>query len=175
MKRIIAFAGLPGVGKSTISQAVSTPLGAVIIDIDQFKKVAVDAKLVKEQIDPPEVRWMYYQASLEHAVALFDQGTTNIIMDEVFHVQSLRTKFETYCTERQIQVMWVEVTCSYEVVEARLKVKGREGHILSTDEALAMHLRFKELFEPFEEGQCILLDNTNGVEPLVSVLLDALR
>ncbi len=175
MKRIIAFAGLPGVGKSTISQAVSTPLGAVIIDIDQFKKVAVDAKLVKEQIDPPEVRWTYYQASLDHAVALFDQGITNIIMDEVFHVQSLRVQFEAYCAEKYIQVVWVEVSCSFEIVEARLKAKGREGHILSTDEALAMHQRFKSLFEPFEEGQRVLLDNTDGVEPLVSFLLDALR
>lgn len=175
MKRIIAFAGLPAVGKSTISQAVSVSLEAPIIDIDQFKKAVVDAELVREQIDPPEVRWSYYQKSLEHAVALLEQGATNVIMDEVFHVQSLRAKFEEYCAERQIQVVWVEVICSYEVVETRLREKGRENHILSTDEALIMHKRFKKLFEPFEAGHHILLDNTNGVEPLVHLLLEALQ
>ncbi len=64
MKKLILFRGLPGAGKSTFSGKVSQLTGATVVDIDDFKKVSVDAVLVKIQIDPPEQRWLYYQRTL---------------------------------------------------------------------------------------------------------------
>lgn len=149
MKKIILFAGLPGVGKSTISSKLRRKTGAKIVDLDDFKKTDIDSTLVKSQIDPPELRWSYYQRALEYVFGLFDEEISTVIMDEVFHLDSLRTQLETLCVRQDVQVLWVEVQCSYETVEARLKSKRREGHILSTEEALKMHLLFKEIFEKF--------------------------
>lgn len=149
MKKLLLFAGLPGVGKSTISQAVSKKISAKIVDLDDFKKIDVDPTLVKNQIDPPEQRWAYYQKALEHVFGLFDQGTPTVIMDEVFHLHSLRARLEALCEERNVRILWVEVRCSYDTVERRLQSTAREGHILSTEEALKMYLLFTETFEKF--------------------------
>jgi len=149
MKKLLLFAGLPGVGKSTISVKMSKKTGAQIVDIDDFKKTEVDPVLVKSQVDPPELRWSYYQKALWHAFHLFDQGTSIVMMDEVFHLNSLRDRLQTLCEEKGVRVLWIEVKCPYCVVEARLRSTARKGHILSAEEALKMNRLFHETFEDF--------------------------
>lgn len=149
MNSLILFAGLPGVGKSTISSAVSKKSAATIVDIDDFKKTEVDPILVKSQIDPPEQRWAYYQKALKHVFDLFDQGVSTVVMDEVFHLHFLRVQLEALCHMRNVRVRWVEVRCSYDTVEKRLQSRAREGHVLSTEEALKMHTMFTKIFEKF--------------------------
>lgn len=149
MKKLLLFSGLPGVGKSTVSRMFSESSGAKIVDLDDFKKTDVDPVLVKSQIDSPEIRWSYYKKALEYVFRLFDQGVSIAIMDEVFHLGSLRAQIEALCEEQFVQVLWVEVVCPYDLVEKRLRLNKREGHILSTDEALKMNLLFQEIFEEF--------------------------
>lgn len=158
MKKLILLAGLPGVGKSTISKKISEEIGAKILDLDDFKRVDVDPTLVTSQIDPPNIRWNYYQKALEHAFSLFVlSNISTIILDEVFHLEQLRNKIEDLCIKAEVQVYWVEVKCSYELVEKRLKTKARDGHILSTEEALRMYRLFQEIFEKFST------DNQNHI------------
>jgi len=165
MKKLLLFAGLPGVGKSTISRGVSIKTGAKIVDLDDFKKIDVDPILVKNQVDPPELRWVYYQKALKYAFCLFEQEISTVIMDEVFHLDSLRTKLETLCKERRVQVLWVEVRCPYDIIKKRLQSTSRKGHILSTEQALKMNLLFEEIFEKFSiHGQNhIVINNGDGV------------
>lgn len=129
MKKIILLAGLPGVGKSTISQKISEKIWAKVLDLDDFKKIDVDPAFVANQIDPPDIRWGYYEKALKHAFSLFE--TTNIpviIMDEVFHLKELREKLECLCIEKEIQVFWIEVKCPYYLVKKRLIFQNRDGH-----------------------------------------------
>src|SRR3989338_11673078 len=109
MKKLFLFVGLPGVGKSTISKEVSKKIGAKIVDLDDFKKIDVDPVLVTNQVDPPELRWAYYQKALEYVFSLFDQGVSTVILDEVFHLNSLRTQLEALCTKRRVRGLWVEI------------------------------------------------------------------
>ena len=164
--RLVLFSGLPGVGKTTVSNSVGKLIDAVTVDIDDFKRNSVDGKLVKSQIDPPEIRWGYYQKALSHVLELFNSGAKRIILDEVFHLSSLRSKIEGFCAENGVKVVWVEVLCDYKVVEGRLNSVKREGHLLSTQEALSMHLMFKEIFEsfPFCSRNHIVVDNERGVD-----------
>lgn len=165
MKKIILLAGLPGVGKSTISKKISQEIGAKILDLDDFKRVDVDPTLVKSQIDPPNIRWSYYKKALQHAFRLFKTSEISaVIMDEVFHLEQLRIKIEVLCNKKNIQVFWVEIKCPYEEVEKRLKAKTREGHILSTDEALKMNLLFQEIFEKFptDSKNHIIINNNDA-------------
>ena len=143
------LAGLPGVGKSTIARRIAATENGRVLDLDDFKREAVASADVTSKIDPPEVRWIYYERALTHALTL--DGT--VIMDEVLHLDALRTRLEEACTVRNVEVQWIEVRCPYEVVERRLRETARVGHILSTDEALAMYLLFQQVFEPFHEGK----------------------
>lgn len=150
MEHLYLLAGLPGVGKSRIAwQIASSEKMGIVLDLDDFKREAVTSALVTSQIDPPEVRWAYYQKALEHAFTL----DRIVYMVEVFHLESLRARLEQSCVARGVQVHWIEVQCSYAVVENRLRSATRVGHILSTDEALKMYLLFQGIFEPFPEGK----------------------
>ncbi|MBI3631632.1 MAG: AAA family ATPase [Candidatus Staskawiczbacteria bacterium] len=176
MKKLILFSGLPGVGKSTISREVSKNTGAKIVDLDDFKKIDVDPALVTKQIDPPELRWAYYQKALDHVFGLFDQGISTVIMDEVFHLDSLRNGLENLCVIHNVRVFWVDVRCPYEIVEKRLQSTKREGHLLSTEQALKMHLLFREIFEKFSinSQNHIVINNEsdNDIDSLIRSILE---
>lgn len=172
MKKLLLFAGLPGVGKSTISKEVKRKIGAEIVDLDDFKKTDVDPTLVKSEIDPPELRWNYYQKALKYVFDIFDKGVSVAIMDEVFHLSSLRAKLEILCVEKQTQVLWVEVRCPYEMVEKRLRSTNRDGHILSTDEALAMNLLFEKIFEKFPTDSQNHIVINNEIDSNMDLLVD---
>src|SRR3989338_3231107 len=174
MKKLFLFVGLPGVGKSTISRGVREETGAKIVDIDDFKRTDVDPALVTNQIDPPELRWAYYQKALKYVFGLFEQGISTVIMDEVFHLNLLRTELEVLCTKQQVQVLWVEIRCPYDTVRKRLQSTRREGHILSTEEALKMHLMLKEIFEGFsiDSQNHIVVNNEDGAS--VSLLVESI-
>lgn len=174
-KVVLLVAGLPGVGKSTISRKVSHRTGAKIVDIDDFKRRDVDPTLVTSQIDPPEVRWNYYQKALEYVFSLFDTEVQTVVIDEVFHLNTLRVQVESLCKAHGVRVVWVEVRCSYETVEKRLRSKTREGHILSTEESLHMNLMFKEIFEKFpvdaENHLVIENEDDTDVDALIENIL----
>lgn len=145
MKRLILLAGLPGVGKTTISKGICERIVAQVVPIDKFKKPSVG----EPQIDPPDLRWSYYQEALEEVFDLFNNGIHAIVMDEVFHVGTLRSKVENACATQGAKVIWIHVECPYELVEQRLKSNERKDHLLRTDTALRLHLEFKEIFDEF--------------------------
>jgi predicted kinase len=165
-KQLILFCGLPGSGKTTISRKLCEVIEAKLIDLDDFKKTDVDPTLVKSQIDPPEVRWGYYQKGLCEAVRLFASGVQNIVVDEVFHLAELRQRIEDFCHQQNILISWIEIRCPYDIVAQRLLSKPRAGHILSSEEALAMYRLFSDIFEPFiaNSHRHIVIDNVNPDE-----------
>jgi len=147
--RVILLAGLPGVGKSTLARRIAAVVNGKVLDIDKIKKELVDPSLVASTIDPPEVRWKCYERAFEEIFVILGNGTSTVVVDEVFHLHSLREKLEALCVGEGSEVMWIEVVCSRTLVEERLRAKLREGHILSTDEALKMNALFAEIFEKF--------------------------
>jgi predicted kinase len=146
MNKLILIAGLPGVGKSTLSRRVAEQENAEIVDIDDFKRNEEDPGLIASQIAPPEVRWRYYEKALAHAFSL---KVSTVVMDETFCFHSLRERLEDRCFLQGVEVQWIEVRCNSEMVERRLLEKVRVGHLLSPQEAVQMHHLFKEIWEEF--------------------------
>ena len=146
MNKLILIAGLPGVGKSTLARRVAEQENAEIVDVDDFKRSEKDPNRVASQVTPPEVRWRWYEKALVYAFSL---KVSTVVMDETFHLQSLRERFEDRCFLQEVEVQWIEVCCNSETVERRLLEKVRVGHLLSPQEAVQMHRLFKEIWEDF--------------------------
>ena len=51
-KYMLLVAGVPGVGKTTISTRLAQELGGQILQVDDFKKAVVDPSKMGEEIDP---------------------------------------------------------------------------------------------------------------------------
>ena len=162
MPTIILISGLPGNGKSTLARQLASRTNGQFLDIDDYKKVVADPTLVKSEIDPPHIRRIYYRDAIMAAFGVLQTGVPVVIMEEVFHLAALRDEISSMCSKANVHVLWIEVTCPYEIVESRLRSNGREGHILSTDEALRMHRLFEGVFEPFPHGNCFRVDNSDG-------------
>ncbi len=158
MRVLICLAGLPGVGKSTISEKIARYTGAKILDLDEFKRTEVDPDLVATEIDPPNVRWAYYEKAITYAFSL---ETPLVIMDEVFHLQELRLRLESRCQEHDVTVLWIEVRCPYKTVVRRIKKNSRSGHLLSSEQALSMNRRFSKIFDKFPAGSNHVIVNND--------------
>lgn len=162
-KKLVLIAGIPGVGKSTVAHEVSAQIGGAVIDVDVFKRTMVDRTVITQTIDPPEVRWTYYSAALEEAFSVLDSGAAStVVIDEVFHLGGLRKRITETCAEKGVRVLWVEVLCSYGLVEERIRTQGRDGHILSAEKTLEMYLLFQQVFEGFADGERHVVFENDG-------------
>ena len=149
MKRLILLAGLPGSGKTTICRHMDEMILASRVDVDYYKRQRADPSRVTEEVDPPEVRWLYCRDALEEALQLFESGVSTVVMDEVYPYISVRTEMENLCAEKGIVVVWVEVRTSSDTAVQRLSTP-REGHLLCTPEiAQKIYSMCARAFQPF--------------------------
>ncbi|MBT6691592.1 AAA family ATPase [Candidatus Parcubacteria bacterium] len=166
MDTLILVSGLPGAGKTTVAKKLAYRLGdqAIHFDIDDIKRgVVVDSVALENDIDPDEIRWVYYQEALNLTHRTFEEGVYNcVIMDEVFHSKELRTRISDWCICQGVQSQWVVVQCSYEVIERRLNSNPRDGHILTAEQCLKLNRRFEELFDEFTIEESVTVINSDG-------------
>jgi predicted kinase len=162
--KLILFAGLPGSGKTTICQRIGEMPGSKWIEVDYYKKLRADPNRVTKEVDPPEMRMLYCQDALLEAFRHLDDGTSTVVMDEVFPFHSVRAQMESFCTEKQIPVLWVEVRASSNVAEKRLS-QPRGNLLLHTPEvAQSIHRMCANAFEAFPAGypNHIVINNEDG-------------
>ncbi len=164
MKKLILLAGLPGSGKTTICRRVHELGLAMRVDVDYYKRIRTDPARVTDEVDPPEMRWLYCRDALEEALRLFESGASIVVMDEVYPYRSVRSWMETFCVEQKVEVRWVEMRSSMNTAIDRLSA-SREGHLLDTPEIatkiLNMCARAFEAF-PIHALNHTVIDNENG-------------
>ena len=133
---LIVFAGLPGVGKTTISRAVATRLAAVWLRVDAIEQAIRTAGDL-----PGGVGAAGYAAAQTIAEANLALGRT-VVADCVNPVPESRAGWRAAAARAGVRIIDVEVVCS-DPAEHRRRVETRAsdiaGLVLPTWEAVERH------------------------------------
>jgi len=123
MARLIALAGLPGVGKSSIARHLAQRSGAIWLRID-----SMDQAIWSSGTAPSDLfDWTYRAAQ---AIAADNLGLgLDVIADCVNDCQQARDGWEKAAQCTGAEVKWLEVMCS-DPVEHRRRIETRSSDIL---------------------------------------------
>ena len=119
---LIAMAGLPGSGKSTIADVVGKRLGIAVVSVDPIESAILGAGIAADQ----PTGLAAYLVAEKLASSVLAAGHS-IIVDAVNAVGPAREQWVRLAARRGVQLKFVEVYCSDpEVHRARLEARSRK-------------------------------------------------
>ncbi len=116
---LIAFAGLPGAGKSRLARAVGRGLRAPVLSVDPIEAALLRAGVHREQ-PTGLAAYVVAEALAERQLEL---GLTTVI-DAANYVEPGRQMWRDLAARKRVPLRWVEVVCSDEAVH-RARLEGR--------------------------------------------------
>ncbi len=168
---LIAMAGLPGTGKSSIAEELGRTLPAPVVSVDPIEAAMWRAGVARSQ--PTGVAaYVVAEAVADSVLAL---GQT-VIVDAVNAVEEARVQWRSLASRRGVPLVFIEVVCSDPVVHRR-RLEGRsrdiDGFHEPTWEAVE---RRQEEFAPWADGRLVLdslIDVSRNVETALGFLAAA--
>lgn len=157
--RLVVFAGLPGVGKSTLATRVGTALPAPVLAVD-----AVD-RVLRQHGHTPGVEAYGVVAAL--AEAQLRLGLT-VVVDAVNAVAAARANWPELADRTGVPLRVVEVWCA-DVTEHRRRVEERYAALPDGNPTWDMTLLRMAEYEPYV-GRRLVVDSSAPGDPLPGTL-----
>jgi predicted kinase len=158
---LIAMAGLPGAGKSTIGQVLGSRLGLPVVSVDPIESAILRAGIDSDQ---PTGLAAYLVAEM-HAEGALEAGRS-VIVDAVNAVNPAREQWVNLAARQSEPLRFIEVICSDPALH-RERIESRERllpHLELTWNAVEQSLEeYAEWTGPSAAIARITLDS---VEPL---------
>lgn len=149
--RLIVFAGLPGVGKTTIARALSARLSAVYLRIDEIEQA-----IQQSGIPPGEIGPAGYVVAGALAVSNLRNGLI-VVADCVNGVPESRQGWRDTAERAGVALLEIEIICS-DGAEHQRRVETRRpdiaGHVVPTWQSVAA-----QHFSPWPEPH-VVIDTT---------------
>lgn len=170
---LIAIAGLPGTGKSTLARHLAQELPAIILDKD-----AVRAAL----FPPYEIEYSTPQDDLCVEVMLQVAGYLCTKTPERYVILDGRTfsrayqveRVRAFAQERGQDCLFIECVCSDETVRRRLEQDVVEGRHPAANRDYEMYVAVKARAEPIV-GPKVVIDMDQDLVSAVESSLEAIR
>ncbi|ABC22050.1 AAA family ATPase [Rhodospirillum rubrum] len=166
--RLILFAGLPGVGKTTIARALAERLGAVYLRIDTLEQEILSSGLLAPGTD---IGPAGYRLACRLAADNLRLGQ-RVIIDSVNPLAITRQAYRAVAAEAGVDYLEVEVVCS-DAEEHRRRVETRSGdipgHILPSWRQV-----IERTYEPWDSQPLVLDTATLGIAAGTTEILRAL-
>lgn len=164
--RLIVFAGLPGVGKTTIARELASRVHAAVIRVD-----AIEAAVVRHGLDSHPVGPIGYAIAHEIAAGCLQVGTS-VVVDAVNPVAVARSGWSALAAGTGAALTFVEVQLG-SADEHRRRVSSRvsdvDGLVVPTwDEVLASGY---EAWDESRDGVHLVVDGADCAAA-VSAIVD---
>ena len=169
---IVMMAGLPGVGKSTLSRALASRLPGAVLDKDEVR-----AALFR----PPYTEYSQQQDDFCQDIMLqtcgyllAKNGKVNILLDgRTFSRNYQRERVLAFC--RQVNANWavLECVCAEQTALKRLADATTQGAHLAANRTVDLYLRIRDSWEPIENPK-LIVDTDQELEVCVDQCLQYL-
>lgn len=141
---LIAMAGLPAAGKSSLADALGRALGAPVVSVDPIEAALWRAGVGREQ-PTGLAAYLAAEAVAEGVLALGQ----SVILDAVNAVQAARAQWRDLADRSGVPLAFVEVTCSSPGLHRR-RLEARRRMIAGFDEPTWEQVeRRRAEFEPW--------------------------
>ena len=161
---LIATAGLPGTGKSTIAGLVGAQLRAAVVSVDPIEAAILTAGIDGDQ--PTGLAAYLVAGTLAESVLA---GGSTIVVDAVNAGPSAREQWVDLAARQGVEVRFIEVMCSNAtLLQERLASRGRA---LGQPDANAVEQSLDEYSEwsgPSALARRLTLDTSHPVEENVA-------
>ena len=161
--RLIVVAGLPGVGKTTVSREIASRLDGRLVRTD-----VVRTDCFPEPAYTAEERAAVYDELFARARETVAAGGV-AVLDGTFRKRADRERAAALAREADVPLDVVAVECDEAVVRER--IAAREGD--ESDADFEIHRRFRERYEPIELDH-VAIDNSGDRASMRAQLDDAL-
>lgn len=149
--RLVVVCGLPGVGKTTVSERVAEQIGAARLRTDVVRKEIVDEPTYSEA-ETERV----YAALIARARKRLRAGD-DVVLDATFRRAEFRTAAAELADAVGARFQLLKVECDQAVVERR--IRAREGD--ESDADIEVHRLFREEYEALERDYAVV-DNSGS-------------
>ena len=163
---LVAMAGLPGTGKSTLARAIGRESGAVVLAVD-----AIEAAMWRAGIGGPDAQVSTGLAAYAVAQTLAGDLLTaghSVVADAVNAVEPARAAWRNLAAEHGVPIRWLEVTCSDPEIH-RERLASRGARYEGFREPTWPQVQAREV-EPWTDGRLLL----DSIRPLGELLETAL-
>lgn len=171
---LIAMAGLPGSGKSTIAGRVGAALKSAVVSVDPIEAAILTAGIDVEQ----PTGLAAYLVAETIAESVLSAGQT-IVVDAVNAVEPARHQWVALAERQHAELRFIEVHCSDENLHRqRLEVRERNLPHLAEPSWHAVEQSLEEYADwsgPTASVRRITIDTARPLESNVQAALDFLR
>jgi predicted kinase len=162
--QLVVFAGLPGVGKTTVSREVATRTGATFLRIDTIEAA------IRTTLMPYEGNPVGYVVAARVAADQLRAGRS-VVADAVNGVTEARQGWVDLALECSVSLTFVEVTCS-DPAEHRRRVETRTAEMPGHGVPTWAQVRARP-WEPFTHDR-LTIDTVDDPATNVRRVLDRL-
>jgi predicted kinase len=158
-RTIIAMAGLPGAGKSTLGGALARALDAPILCKDEIRRELFGRDRIEYSREQDDA---CCRAMHERAEQFFARGASVVVLDgRTYSKRHQVLELETMAERAAARLALIECTATVEVVRARLEHDARVGAHPAKNRDFALYLALRESAEPIEREK-LVIDTSGG-------------
>jgi predicted kinase len=168
---LIALAGLPASGKSTVCRQLSKLLPAAILDKDQVRAVLFSSEDIEYSLTQDD---FCIEIMLQTACVLMAKGRTVLLDGRPFSRRYQVERLAVYAHENHLPLKIIECVCPEAIVRQRLEQDIAQGSHLAQNRDFEMYLKVKAQAESIELPR-LVVDTSQPVDSVISSCLDYIQ